>query len=101
MTLKDLYYGLMLPSGNDAAMVLAAYYGSWLMGNGMFPSYVWKINAVKKESLISKKKYLGLYVKKFMGYVNEKVVKGVLKHKNTNFENPHGLASKFQYSTAW
>jgi D-alanyl-D-alanine carboxypeptidase len=28
--LKDLYYGLMLPSGNDAAALLAFYYGNWL-----------------------------------------------------------------------
>ena len=30
LSLKDLYYGLMLPSGNDAACVLAYYYGSWM-----------------------------------------------------------------------
>ena len=30
ITIIDLYYGLMLPSGNDAAMILASYYGSWL-----------------------------------------------------------------------
>ena len=29
--LIDLYYGLMLPSGNDAASILASYYGSWLV----------------------------------------------------------------------
>jgi len=29
----DLYYALMLPSGNDAACVLACYYGCWLVGN--------------------------------------------------------------------
>jgi serine-type D-Ala-D-Ala carboxypeptidase (penicillin-binding protein 5/6) len=46
--LNDLYYGLMLPSGNDAAMVLAIYYGNWLMANSMFPSYIWKSNQVKK-----------------------------------------------------
>jgi serine-type D-Ala-D-Ala carboxypeptidase (penicillin-binding protein 5/6) len=28
--LRDLYYGLMLPSGNDAASNLAFYYGYWL-----------------------------------------------------------------------
>lgn len=30
ISLKDLYYALMLPSGNDAACILATYYGSWL-----------------------------------------------------------------------
>jgi len=28
--LKDLYYAMMLPSGNDAAAVLSFYYGYWL-----------------------------------------------------------------------
>lgn len=31
--LSDLFYGLMLPSGNDAALVLAYYYGYWLGKN--------------------------------------------------------------------
>jgi D-alanyl-D-alanine carboxypeptidase len=30
LRLIDLYYALMLPSGNDAACILASYYGSWL-----------------------------------------------------------------------
>ena len=30
LKLRDLFYGLMLPSGNDAAMVIAAYVGSFL-----------------------------------------------------------------------
>lgn len=28
--LIDLYYALMLPSGNDAACIIASYYGNWL-----------------------------------------------------------------------
>lgn len=28
--LRDLYYAMMLPSGNDAAFLLACYYGFWL-----------------------------------------------------------------------
>jgi D-alanyl-D-alanine carboxypeptidase (penicillin-binding protein 5/6) len=28
--LEDLYYALMLPSGNDAAALLGFYYGCWL-----------------------------------------------------------------------
>ena len=35
--LYDLYYGLMLPSGNDAALLLAYYYGYWLGRDHKFP----------------------------------------------------------------
>lgn len=27
LTLEQLYYGMLLPSGNDAAMVIADYFG--------------------------------------------------------------------------
>lgn len=30
LTIEDLLYGLMLPSGNDAAMVLAENFGAFL-----------------------------------------------------------------------
>jgi len=30
ITIKDLLYGMMLPSGNDAAWALAAYFGKIL-----------------------------------------------------------------------
>ncbi len=30
ISLYDLYYAMMLPSGNDAAALLSCYYGYWL-----------------------------------------------------------------------
>jgi len=33
LSLMDLYYAMMLPSGNDAAYILASYYGCWLYEN--------------------------------------------------------------------
>jgi D-alanyl-D-alanine carboxypeptidase (penicillin-binding protein 5/6) len=30
LTLEQLYYGMMLPSGNDAALVIADYFGKIL-----------------------------------------------------------------------
>jgi D-alanyl-D-alanine carboxypeptidase len=30
MKILDLYYAMMLPSGNDSASLLAFYYGNWL-----------------------------------------------------------------------
>ena len=43
-SVKDLLYGLMLPSGNDAALVLANY-----VGNGDISSFVDKMNAKAAE----------------------------------------------------
>ena len=43
ISVKDLLYGLMLPSGNDAALVLANY-----VGNGV-PGFVDMMNAKAKE----------------------------------------------------
>lgn len=61
----------MLPSGNDAAMVLSIYYGNWLSANNYFPNFVWNCKNIKKNSLESKKKYFGIYNKKFMQFVNQ------------------------------
>lgn len=36
ISIMDLYYALMLPSGNDAACVLAFYYGGWLVTKKTF-----------------------------------------------------------------
>lgn len=40
ISLRDLYYGMMLPSGNDAAAILAFYYGHWLEKETMFPNLI-------------------------------------------------------------
>jgi D-alanyl-D-alanine carboxypeptidase len=39
MTLEEVYYGMMLPSGNDAAMNLAYYYGYLLGRKNRFAEY--------------------------------------------------------------
>ena len=36
LTVKDLLYGMMLPSGNDAAHALAIYFGGVLKDDGVF-----------------------------------------------------------------
>jgi D-alanyl-D-alanine carboxypeptidase len=46
--LRDLYYGLMLPSGNDAACILASYYGFWLMREASPPG---PLRASRRETL--------------------------------------------------
>ena len=95
--LTDLYYGLMLPSGNDAASILASYYGSWLVRavNQNGPPKVSRKDALDCNSNHSK-----LFSKKFIQYLNKVVVKEILNHKYTKFENPHGLSDKNQVSNA-
>lgn len=82
ITLLDLYYGLMLPSGNDAACILSAYYGSWLYSNRTFLGLA---KVIRKESIKDQTKYFQLFSKKFIQYVNIFVVKQELRHVNTHF----------------
>jgi hypothetical protein len=78
----DLYYGLMLPSGNDAACVLAFYYGGWLVTKKTFIGFA---KSLKKESLGEKMKYYQLYIKKFVHFLNNYLIKQELHHSYTHF----------------
>jgi D-alanyl-D-alanine carboxypeptidase len=49
LKLEEVYYGMMLPSGNDAALNLAFYYGYLLGRKNRFPQYEW--NTCKYISL--------------------------------------------------
>ena len=72
ITVKDLLYALMLPSGNDAAWALAEYFGGRLGG--------------------------GAAVSNFLNEMNYNAKKLGLCH--TSFGNPHGLTLKRNLSTA-
>mmetsp|Transcript_11381 Transcript_11381/g.9787 ORF Transcript_11381/g.9787 Transcript_11381/m.9787 type:complete len:103 (+) Transcript_11381:381-689(+) len=79
----DLYYALMLPSGNDAALCIAYGIGSLL---------------IKKKRL---KPVNGLPLsplKEFIKEMNKMTLK--LGLRNTMFANPHGLSEKGNKSTA-
>lgn len=97
LSLIDLYYGLMLPSGNDAACILAAYYGSWLLSSTEY----FKVSKAFRKCNIENLKHSKLYSKKFIQYLNSYIVRDLLNHKQTHFENPHGLSDKNQVSNAW
>ncbi|EGR31018.1 hypothetical protein IMG5_119300 [Ichthyophthirius multifiliis] len=76
LSIKDLYYGLMLPSGNDAAITLANYFGYLLF---------------KKKN--NKKLYdIQANIYKFVKIMNKYGTKFLLK--DTQFSNVHGLPSK-------
>jgi D-alanyl-D-alanine carboxypeptidase len=71
LTINDLLYGLLLPSGNDAAMALAIYCSGVLNGFGTKP-FVEEMNLHARR--------LGM--------------------QNTTFNNPHGLGDYKNKSSA-
>ena len=72
ITLTDLYYGLMLPSGNDAALILASYYGSWL-ARAVNQSGLPKMS--RKDSLDGNSTHSKVFSKKFIHFMNKILVK--------------------------
>jgi hypothetical protein len=64
---------MMLPSGNDAAALLALYYGYWLDKEGAFSNLIY--SKIKKVDLKDRLKYSNLFTKKFIHYVNENLIK--------------------------
>lgn len=84
-TIKQLLYGLMLPSGNDASLALAVWGGKVLINNNWKP-----------ETSISKKRQA---IALFVEYMNHTAKE--LELKKTKFSNPHGLPSPDNKSTAY
>lgn len=64
---------MMLPSGNDAAALLAFYYGHWLEKENMFPNLIF--TKLRKIDLKDRLKYCNLLIKRFMFFVNESIIK--------------------------
>ena len=82
LKLIDLLYGMMLPSGNDAAYAIAEYCGEQMQNDS-------KINKPKVKA-----DNVNYFVKQ-MNYICKK-----LGFKNTRFLNPHGLSHLANQSTA-
>lgn len=78
-TLHDLLYGMMLPSGNDAAMAIARHLGSTIGAS------------VKSDSADP--------IVRFAVMMNARVEQ--LGLQDTHFVTPHGLDSEAHYSTAY
>ncbi len=79
LPVRELLYGLMLPSGNDAAVALAEHFGS-----GCAPP----ADAPKTQDPLIR----------FVAEMNRTAAR--LGLKNTQFTNPHGLPDKAHYSSA-
>jgi D-alanyl-D-alanine carboxypeptidase len=92
----DLLHGLMLPSGNDAALVLSEHFGR------LFYLTSCKSNSKQFKEAVEMDPYdpeTGkLYTRKFCQKMNS--VASLLKMTGTNYNNPHGLCDKANKSTA-
>ena len=83
-TVADLIYGMMLPSGNDAAYALAEHFGT-LIQKSLPP------RQNPYESIISP-------IRQFLREMNKYAHR--LKLTSTQFDSPHGLSNKCNFSTA-
>ena len=68
----DLLHALMLPSGNDAALALAEYFGGLISANNPIQHFLAKMNALTKQ----------------------------LRLTDTVFRNPHGMSTTLNVSSA-
>lgn len=95
ITLKDLLYGAMLPSGNDAAYTLAEVIGYFLTaqqlcGDTSILSFVKNMDLSSENTTV--------YVAEFIKAMNAKAEELDLLH--THFSNPHGLQNAMNISSA-
>jgi D-alanyl-D-alanine carboxypeptidase (penicillin-binding protein 5/6) len=79
LPVRELLYGLMLPSGNDAAVALAEHFGKQCQPPADAPK--------TSDPLL-----------RFVAEMNRSAVK--LGMTNSNFTNPHGLPDRQHYSSA-
>lgn len=86
LCVQDLLYGLLLPSGNDCAMALGYFFGSYLLEKFF--------KGAKSRIEIGFEQSLRRFVKEmnFLAYR--------LALKSTSFANVHGLSNKGNKSTA-
>ena len=92
--LKDLFYGMMLPSGNDAALTLAEYYGNQLKQAYLYGSFNKKLLKSDTDERIKLRRPISC----FLYYMNKRAKK--LGMYNSKYANPHGLMNKKNVSTA-
>jgi len=94
--LIDLLYALMLPSGNDAAYLLAETFGLLMLYERLRPA---EKQYSDIESIdLSTYACTDHFVSQFVKHMNKKAKN--LGMRNTCFVNPHGLPNVMNYSTA-
>lgn len=86
MSLEHLYYALLLPSGNDAALVLADFFG------GVIQKYASK--EPQKSSAFADNPSIRFFLSEMNNLARK------LGMPNTVFDSPHGLSNPNNLSTA-
>lgn len=86
LTAEQLLFGLMLPSGNDAAVVLGKHFGKFLFEKKGY-THVHKVR-IKSFEFDNH----GSFVKYFLKEMNEQTSQ--LKMSNTNWDSPHGMGNR-------
>lgn len=95
LSITDLFYALMLPSGNDAGYTLAKHFGNILISNKLEKnSDAEKTTLIDKNSYYTNSKPMVAFIKE-MNYYAQK-----LGMSNTMYDSPHGLANPLNLSTA-
>lgn len=93
LTIEQLLYGMLLPSGNDSAFLLASYFG-----NLIFQKYGYTEKDI--ETITSFQfNYHPYYVKYFLKEMNVTAEK--LGMHATHYDSPHGLQNTANVSTAY
>lgn len=90
----DLLYGMMLPSGNDAAQTLAEWGGKtirFFCNKQTIKSSPRKTKLIRKGDLF-KRTSIGLFI------YHMNILAKALSMKNSRFANAHGLINKKNYS---
>ncbi|KAL4500476.1 hypothetical protein ABPG72_003427 [Tetrahymena utriculariae] len=93
VSITDLLYGMMLPSGNDAAFVLAENFGVYLyMQTDKFKEKYGNAQINKKLKV---KNPITYFIKEMNNFAEK------LNMQDTYFTNPHGLMHKKNKSTSY
>ena len=90
LTVEQLLYGLMLPSGNDAAFALAQHFGKMLFKQ--------KYHKIKDKITTFQFNYHPYFVKYFIKEMN--MYAQEIGLSQTHFDSPHGLQNVENLSTA-
>jgi D-alanyl-D-alanine carboxypeptidase len=93
LSVEQLLYGMMLPSGNDAAFALARHFGSFIFESRDY--------GLKEKTSIQSFQFNQhcFYVKYFLKEMNDKAQ--ALKMNLTKFDSPHGLQNIYNLSCAF
>lgn len=97
LSIEDLFYGLMLPSGNDASYTLGEYFGVFLYLEEKGQTY--KINELGEIDI--KKDFPSIKdpMRFFLSEMNQ--IARELNMNQTNFNNVHGMSMKINISSAF